>query len=159
MENLIKQVSEAKKESRQLRDENSVLRAKNDELVQQTESLKLKNTEMIGELKLATKKEQDLRDQNLKLEMHFNESTTKLEADVKASKRNAAQQVRLCYRQEFYEVQYVKVFNCVTVFLLLLNPFHRLLTWPLRPRILKMKSRPCESSARSLKMLKRQRWP
>ena len=97
MEGLIKQVSGAKKESREYRDEISSLRSKNEDLVQQTESLKLKNTEIMGELKLSTKKEQDLRDQNLKLELHFQENTAKLEADVKASKRDSAQQVFTCY--------------------------------------------------------------
>merc|ERR1712146_4557 len=50
-------------------------------------------SEAMREIKSANSRETELKDQVLKLELHFNESTSRLETDLKQNKKAAAQQI------------------------------------------------------------------
>ena len=57
------------------------------------EIIRSRQTELLGELKLAAKKEDELRDQNSKIELHFKDTIVRLESQLKNSTKIAAQQV------------------------------------------------------------------
>jgi len=93
MQHMGSQVTDAQKESRGLRQELEVSNHTLEEIRIEIQSLKNQNTELLGELKMANRRETELRDQNGKIEDQFKDTVSKLESNVKESKKVAAQQV------------------------------------------------------------------
>ena len=93
MEDLISQITSIKKELKDVEGVAESLRVKSDATQIELKDSQSRLSEACSELKQANSRENELKDQILKLEMHFNESTSRLEADLKQNKKNAAQQV------------------------------------------------------------------
>ena len=93
MQSMMSQVSGAQREAKALRLELETANRSIEDLTVQAQSARVQNSELIGELKLCSKKETDLREQNEKIESQYKESLSRLENIVKDSKKNAAIQV------------------------------------------------------------------
>lgn len=93
MQHMVSQVTEAQKESRGLRQELDISNRSLEDIRLEIQTIKGQNTELLGELKMANRRETELRDQNSKIENQFKDTINKLESSVKDSKKQSAQQV------------------------------------------------------------------
>jgi len=93
MQMMMTQVAEAQREAKGLRLELETTNRSVEDLTLQAQSARVQNSELVGELKLTSKKESDLREQMEKNETQYKESLVRLEGLVKDSKKNAALQV------------------------------------------------------------------
>ena len=93
VEGLISQVTSTKKALKDAEEVTLVLQTKNEETQVELQNTQSRLSEAMREIKSANSRETELKDQVLKLELHFNESTSRLETDLKQNKKAAAQQI------------------------------------------------------------------
>lgn len=87
VEGLISQVTSTKKALKDAEEVTLVLQTKNEETQVELKNTQSRLSEAMREIKSANSRETELKDQVLKLELHFNESTSRLETDLKQNKK------------------------------------------------------------------------